>query len=45
LRALERTLARVAQRRLAVTYDELAGAPLQAEHTEASSELRPRVAA
>ena len=45
LRALERTLARVARRRLAVTYDELAGAPLQAENTEASSELRPRVAA
>ncbi len=45
LRALERTLARVARRRLAVTYDELAGAPLQAEKTEASSELRPRVAA
>jgi len=32
-------------RRPAVTYDELAGAPLQAENTEASSELRPRVAA
>ncbi len=45
LRALERTLLRVARRRLAVTYDELAGAPLQAENTEASSELRPRVAA
>jgi hypothetical protein len=45
LQALERTLARVARRRLAVTYDELAGAPLQAENTEASSELRPRVAA
>jgi uncharacterized protein len=45
LRALERTLAGVARRRLAVTYDELAGAPLQAENTEASSELRPRVAA
>jgi hypothetical protein len=45
LQALERTLTRVARRRLAVTYDELAGAPLQAEKTEASSELRPRVAA
>jgi predicted deacetylase len=45
LQALERTLARIARRRLAVTYDELAGAPLQAENTEASSELRPRVAA
>jgi hypothetical protein len=45
LRALERTLARATRRRLAVTYDELAGAPLQAENTEASSELRPRVAA
>ena len=45
LRALERTLARVARHRAAVTYDELAGAPLQAENTEASSELRPRVAA
>jgi predicted deacetylase len=45
LRALERTLARVARRRAAVTYDELAGAPLQAEKTGASSELRPRVAA
>jgi predicted deacetylase len=45
LQALERTLARVARRRHAVTYDELAGAPLQAENTEASSELRPRVAA
>jgi predicted deacetylase len=44
LEALERTLARVARRRLAVTYNELAGAPLQAD-TEASSELRPRVAA
>ncbi len=42
---LERTLAQIARRRLAVTYDELAGAPLQAEKTEASSELRPRVAA
>ncbi len=45
LQALERTLARVARRRLPVTYDELAEAPLQAENTEASSELRPRVAA
>jgi predicted deacetylase len=45
LQALERTLARVARRRAAVTYDELAGAPLQAENTGASSELRPRVAA
>jgi predicted deacetylase len=44
-RSLERTLARITRRRLAVTYDELAGAPLHAEHTEASSELRPRVAA
>ncbi len=45
LRALDRTLARLARRRVAVTYDELAGAPLQAENTEASSALRPRVAA
>jgi predicted deacetylase len=45
LRELERTLARIAGRRQAVTYDELAGAPLQAENTEASRELRPRVAA
>jgi predicted deacetylase len=45
LRALERTLARVTRRRHVVTYDELAAAPLQAENTEASSELRPRVAA
>jgi predicted deacetylase len=45
LRALERTLARVARRRHAVTYGELAAVGLQAENTEASSELRPRVAA
>jgi len=45
LQALERTLDRVARRRAAITYDELADAPLQAENTEASSELRPRVAA
>jgi predicted deacetylase len=45
LQELERTLNRVARRRLAVTYDELAGVPLQAENTEASRELRPRVAA
>ncbi len=45
LRSLERTLAHVTRRRLAVTYDELAGAPLHAENAEASSELVPRVAA
>jgi predicted deacetylase len=45
LRALERTLAHVARRRQAVTYGELAAVGLQAENTEASSELRPRVAA
>jgi predicted deacetylase len=45
LRALERALTHTAKHRLAVTYDELAGAPLQAENAEASSELRPRVAA
>lgn len=44
LRALERTLARITPHRRAVTYGELA-AGLQAENTEASSELRPRVAA
>jgi predicted deacetylase len=44
-RALERTLVRAARRRTPVTYDELACAPPQAEKTEASSELRPRVAA
>ncbi len=51
LRALERALTREARRRTAVTYDqlarydELASAPLQAENTEASNELLPRVAA
>ncbi len=45
LQALERTLARVARRRRAVTYGELAAVGVQAENTEASSELRPRVAA
>jgi predicted deacetylase len=44
-RALERVLSNTARRRLAVTYDELAGAPAQAEKTEASNELRPRIAA
>jgi predicted deacetylase len=44
MRALERALLRTTRRRRPVTYDELAGA-LQAENTEASSELRPRVAA
>jgi predicted deacetylase len=49
--ALERVLARAARDRRAVTYDELAAAelaaaaPFQAENTEASSELRPRIAA
>jgi predicted deacetylase len=37
MRALERMLLDAAGRRLAVTYDELAGAPVQAEKTEASS--------
>jgi predicted deacetylase len=51
LRSLERTLAREVRRRMPVTYDqlarydELASAPLQAENTEASSELMPPVAA
>lgn len=51
LRTLERTLARERARRTAVTYDQLArydefaSAPLQAEKTEASKELLPRVAA
>lgn len=48
---LERVLARAARDRCAVTYDELAAAelaaaaPSQAENTDASSELRPRIAA
>ncbi len=45
MRALERALLQLARRRLAVTYNELAEAPLHAENTEASSELRPRAAA
>jgi predicted deacetylase len=36
MRALERALLHAARGRLAVTYDELAGAPAQAEKTEAS---------
>jgi predicted deacetylase len=45
LRRLERTLAHAVRDRTAVTYDELASAPLQAENTAASNELMPRVAA
>ncbi|HWX44887.1 MAG TPA: hypothetical protein VNY52_06160, partial [Solirubrobacteraceae bacterium] len=45
MQALERMLLHTTQHRLAITYDELAEAPFQAENTEASNAPAPGFAA